>query len=83
MKKNLIFIFGIFLFLGFTSAHWGDDFYAHHDYMMGSYSYGMFNSGILSWVISLLIIAVLVLLIVWLVKKIQNEEKIARRSRKK
>ncbi len=44
-------------------------------------NYGMYG-GIFTWLVNILIIGGLVLLIVWLIKKIQNENKSTRRSKR-
>ena len=70
-KINLI---GMVVFLaGFVSAHTGEDDFSHHGmFGMMSGSYGM-GWGLFGWVFNLLILTALVLLIVWLIKKIQEK----------
>jgi uncharacterized membrane protein len=78
-NKFFIIIAGIFFSLiGIVSAHVGDDYYDHHGWMMGNYwSFGW----AFMWMFMSLIIVGLVLLIIYLIKKIQNEDKIKNKRR--
>lgn len=71
MKKSILTL-AVILLAGFVSAHTGQDSYDHHDGMMGYWGTGMFQMGILSWIIAMLVVTVLILLIVWLVKQLQK-----------
>lgn len=82
MKRGFLFGILFIVFSGFVSAHWGDDFYSHHYGMTDSWNYGMFGMGFFGGIISWLIIAVLILLVVYLVRKIQEQNKSQRMSKR-
>jgi len=76
MKKiKLLFNIGILLVLtSFISAHTGDDDFGHH-MIGGVIGTGMWGMWIFGWIFGILVIVALTLLIVWLIKQIQKNEK--------
>jgi len=83
MKKIKILISGLlFSLIGIISAHAGEDYYDHHG-MMGGYYWGGFFGGFFMWIFMSLVIVGLVLLIIYLIKKIQQEDKIKNKRRSK
>lgn len=68
----------VFSLISFASAHTGNDEFDHHGMMGGLYGMMSGNWGyggmFFGWLINLSVIAVLVLLIVWLIKKIQEKK---------
>lgn len=59
--------------MNFLVAHTGENESAHH-YMMGG-TYGWWIMGFFGWIFMILIIVALALLIVWLIKQIQEPKR--------
>ena len=87
MRKMTLSLFGVlFLFLVnpmIVMAHVGGDVYSHHDGGMMGYWGGMWSLGFTGWLVTLLIITVLILLIVLLIRRIQEQDRQAKKVKKK
>ncbi len=74
MKRMQTLSLGILLsMISFVSAHEGDDLYDHHG-MMGYWG-GMYGMSIFGWLFMTLVVVALVLLIIWLIKQIQEPKR--------
>lgn len=86
--KFIIFSFVAFVFLlsstSFVIGHGEtDEFYDdHHSGMMsGFYGTGIWGMGLFGWLFMILILIALILLIVWLVRQLQDSRRTNRRKR--
>lgn len=78
--KILIALFVVLVAPSLVSAHSGADEYVPHGMMSCFYGGGMMGMNFFGWAFMILVVAALVLLIIWLIKQIENKPRRGRRK---